>query len=408
MFRSISRCRICKNKDLRVVLDLGTQYLSGHFPTPNSKFNLKAPLVLVKCNGSNFCGLVQLKHSCNLDLLYGNNYGYRSGLNKSMVEHLKAKVNKIVDLGILQDKDLVIDIGSNDGTTLNLYPNRKLELIGIDPTGSKFKKFYKKDSKLISDFFDKNFFKKHNIKKKAKVITSFSMFYDLEDPIGFAKNIYKFLDPEGIWITEQSYLPLMLEANSFDTVCHEHLEYYTLRQFDWIAKEANLKIISVEINNINGGSFSVSFAKKSSSFKTQKSYSIIKSKYEIKRKINNLKTYKKFHENIIKQKNKFLKFIGDNKNKKIFLLGASTKGNVLLQYYGIDNKLIPYVGEVNPDKFNCITPGSEIPIIDQKKILAMKPNFLVILPWHFKDFFLNEKKLRNIKKIFPLPRFEII
>jgi hypothetical protein len=207
---------------------------------------------------------VQLRQSYDLAEMYGMNYGYRSGLNASMVAHLHSKVAKILALNILKPEDLVIDIGSNDATTLRAYPQDQYQLAGIDPTGIKFAEYYPENIKLIPEFFSADAVAKALDGKKAKVITSFSMFYDLEDPIAFAKEIEGALADDGIWVFEQSYLPAMIRTNSFDTICHEHLEFYALKQIMLIAKAASLKVLDVEFNDVNGGSFSITAAKESS------------------------------------------------------------------------------------------------------------------------------------------------
>ena len=265
MYKTISRCRICQGDELADVMSLGEQFLTGVFPKSKSEKITRGPVDLVKCSSNKGCGLVQLKQSFDLDEMYGSNYGYRSGLNSSMVYHLKSKVENILSLGILEDDDLIIDIGSNDATTLRAYPQEKYQLVGIDPTGIKFSSYYPDKIRLIPEFFSAKAISNIFPEKKAKIITAFSMFYDLEDPISFAKEIEAALDEEGIWIFEQSYLPAMLRTNSFDTICHEHLEFYALKQIMWIAESAGLKVLDVEFNEINGGSFSISAAKVNSS-----------------------------------------------------------------------------------------------------------------------------------------------
>src|SRR5258708_5532240 len=223
--RATKQCRICGSAELTTVLNLGSQALTGVFPKTKSQPVASGPLELVKCSGEDKCGLVQLRHSYDLDELYGMNYGYRSGLNASMVRHLHAKVQRILTAGILAPGDLVLDIGSNDSTTLRAYPERTYQLVGVDPTGKKFSHFYPSHVDLIPDFFSADIVRRKLSERRAKIITSFSMFYDLEDPIAFMREIASCLDDDGIWVFEQSYLPAMLRTNSFDTVCHEHLEF---------------------------------------------------------------------------------------------------------------------------------------------------------------------------------------
>jgi hypothetical protein len=408
-YTEINACRICGNTNLITVFDLGVQYLTGVFPK-NENIITSGPVTLIKCHGDDFCGLLQLKQSYNLDEMYGENYGYRSGLNLSMVNHLKNKVEKIFNYNNLKSGDLVIDIGSNDGTTLGFYPDNLL-LIGIDPTGEKFKNYYKENITLLPNYFSSNLILDKYPNKKAKVITSFSMFYDLEDPIKFASEICAILDPiEGVWIFEQSYMPSMLEKNSYDTICHEHLEFYSLKQIHYITEKAGLKIIDVEFNDINGGSFSVTASVKSSRYIPNSSHIHDIFNKEILMNLNSLIPYEKFKSNSEKNKSDLINFVLKVKkdNKNIFGIGASTKGNVLLQYCNFTIEDLPYIGDVNPDKFNSFTPGSMIPIIDEDIILKMNPDYLIILPWHFKNFFITNPKFKGISLIFPFPNLEII
>jgi len=411
MYSKVSACRICGNPQLEPILDLGEQMLTGVFP--KSKDPLAAtvgPLQLVKCMGdATKCGLVQLAHSYDLSEMYGLNYGYRSGLNKSMVSHLHAKVGRILSLLHLEAGDLIIDIGSNDGTTLAAYPKLGLDLVGVDPTGIKFKPFYQDHIQLIPDFFSADLIEQKFPNKKAKVITSFSMFYDLEDPIDFMKNIHRVLADDGIWVFEQSYLPTMIETNSFDTVCHEHLEFYCLKQIQFMAKKVGFKIIDVEFNNVNGGSFSITVQKTAKPEEILPQISAILQK-EIDQDYDALNLFSDFASRTKSAKETLLNFLEKAKkeNKVVAALGASTKGNVLLQYCGLTQDDITCVGEVNDEKFSCYTPGSWLPIVPENELLALKPDYLIILPWHFKSFFIGNEKFLGCKLVFPLPTLEVV
>jgi hypothetical protein len=413
MVKKISKCRICGNKELIPVVDLGEQYLTGIFPISelHAKKITKGPLRLVKCHSkNNCCGLLQLEHSYDLDEMYGDNYGYRSGLNKSMVEHLHNKVHKILSIVDLDSDDLVIDIGSNDGTTLSAY-NKNLTLIGIDPTGNKFKEFYPDYIKIIPDFFTDALVRSRYPDKKAKIVTSFSMFYDLESPQDFVNQISNILDSEtGLWVFEQSYMPSMIEKNSYDTICHEHLEYYGISQIIWLLDKANMKIIDVETNDINGGSFSISAAHNSSIY-TVNSDSINRL-VSLEKDMNlfEIKPYLDFQLKIDESRDKLRGFFAKIKENgmNVSALGASTKGNVILQYCGIDSKQIDNIGEVNDKKYGALTPGSMIPIKPEEDVLNTNPDYLLVLPWHFKEFFLKSSKFKGRKLIFPLPELEII
>lgn len=411
MYSQINACRVCGNQALERVVDLGEQYLTGVFPHhKNMEKITKGPLRLVKCHGENVCGLLQLEHTYSLPEMYGENYGYRSGLNQSMVQHLKAKVQRITTTSKLSPGDLVIDIGSNDGTTLGFYPEH-LDLVGVDPTGNKFKKYYAPQVKLIPDFFSARLVTEKFGAKKAKVVSSFSMFYDLEAPVVFARDIASVLDPkDGIWVFEQSYMPLMLEMNSYDTICHEHLEYYGLKQVMWIAEATGMRIIDVETNDVNGGSFSVVAALKTSDHvpNSEKINKMLDS--EKKAQLDSVIPYQEFAERIRDSKVKLLAFLAKAKSegKKVSGLGASTKGNVVLQYCAITESEVQNIADVNPDKFGAYAPGCAIPIEDEKKVLAQNPDYLLVLPWHFRPFFLKNPAFRGRNLVFPLPEIEVV
>lgn len=410
MVEILKKCRICGGENFETIMSLGHQLMTGIFPKSEEEDVTGGPVDLIRCSSDQGCGLVQLKQSYNLNEMYGLNYGYRSGLNPSMVSHLHSKVDKILSLNILKQGDLIIDIGSNDATTLKRYPRDHYKLVGIDPTGIKFSSYYPPEISLIPDFFSAETVNKASHGTKAKVITAFSMFYDLEDPISFAKEISGALDKEGIWVFEQSYMPAMLKTNSFDTICHEHLDFYGLTQIEWILDVAGLKVIDVEFNDINGGSFSVTAALKESI--RPKNIDLIEKILSEEKALglNTSAPYDAFKARVNKEKDKFLKFLIGAKQdgKKVCGLGASTKGNVLLQYYGITKDLICQIGEVNEDKFGSFTPGTLIPLVPESVVLDSNPDYIVILPWHFKEFFINLPALKGSKLVFPLPKFEII
>lgn len=408
MFHKIKKCRVCGNSNLITVLDLGNQYLSGFFPK-QIDFNMyRGPLKLVKCDESTGgCGHVQLEHTFNLPTMYGDDYGYRSGLNSSMVNHLKNKCDKICQQIDLKDGDIVVDIAGNDGTFLGFFPST-LKLVSIDPTSEKFSKYYSDHVNYIADFFSKKVFNDFFGDTSAKLVTSFSMFYDLEDPCEFARQVNYILDPEeGIWVLEQSYMPEMLRVNSFDTVCHEHLSYYGIRQLKYIMDQSNFKIIDFEFNDINGGSISIVVANKSSKYDecTERLNSLIQQELDLK--LNTVEPWQEFAKRIAECEKKFHQIISDVKSLglKVAALGASTKGNVTLQTWNLD--CIEVVGDVNPDKHGSFTPGTWIPIKDEDTVLS-KYDVFVILPWHFRKFFVNNDKFKGKKLVFPLPNPELI
>lgn len=410
-YKKVEKCRICGNPHLECVLDLGEQMLTGVFPHKVGEDVTSGPLRLVKCmGGEDVCGLLQMAHSYDLGEMYGENYGYRSGLNASMVAHLHNKVKKILTQVDLREGDLVVDIGSNDSTTLQAYPSKGTELVGIDPTGIKFHKYYPSHIQLIPDFFSSALLKERFPGKKAKVVTSFSMYYDLEAPMAFMQEVHDVLADDGVWVFEQSYMPTMLETNSYDTVCHEHLEFYALRQIKWMADRVGFTILDVEFNDVNGGSFSVTVSKSLKNKNTVMPSVQAILLDERTKGLDTLTPYLAFAERVAQSKRDLLEFIktAQTAGKTVAALGASTKGNVLLQYCGLTEHEISFVGEVNQEKFGCYTPGTWIPIIPETELLAKNPDYLIVLPWHFRRFFEANNKLAGMTLVFPLPAIEAV
>jgi hypothetical protein len=408
--QTIEKCRICGSTELETVMSLGTQHLTGRFPRQADEAVTAGPVDLVRCAAAGGCGLVQLLQSYDLSEMYGANYGYRSGLNPSMVRHLQAKVARILGMNVLRPGDLVIDIGSNDATTLRAYPEGQFTLLGIDPSAAKFAHHYPAHVNLVVDFFSAAAVQKSTGGRKAKVITSFSMFYDLEDPVQFAREICASLDEDGIWVFEQSYLPAMLRANAFDTICHEHLEFYALRQIMWIAEAAALKILAVEFNDVNGGSASIMAAKAESRHEADATSIAAILDAEREMGVDDGRAFHGFRARVEQERQRLMQYLRQCRadGKRVCGLGASTKGNVLLQYYGIDTALVEAIGEVNDDKFGAFTPGTRIPIRSEAEVLASKPDALLVLPWHFRDYFVNNPELKGRELVFPLPTFEVV
>jgi len=407
-YTRIERCRICGSTHLDRVLDLGEQMLTGVFPKSRDASATTGPLRLAKCAaGESSCGLLQLAHSYDLGEMYGDNYGYRSGLNASMVAHLRRKVERISGLVRLAPGDLVVDIGSNDGTTLAAYPP-ELTLVGIDPTGSKFRQYYPPHVELIPDFFSAALVRERFGERRAKVVTSFSMFYDLEAPMDFMRQVHEVLAHDGIWVFEQSYMPAMLDTNSYDTVCHEHLEFYGLSQIQWMAERVGLQIVDVEFNDVNGGSFSVTAKRAPVGAPALPAVREILDR-EAEAGLHTLAPFRAFEARVQQSRERLRAFVADAKarGERVAALGASTKGNVLLQYCGFTADDLVAVGEVNPDKFGAFTPGSFIPIVPETDLLASDPDYLLVLPWHFRAFFEGSKAFDGRTLVFPLPELSV-
>ncbi len=409
-YREISSCRISGSRHLITVLDLGDHVLTGVFPKTTNDPITKGPLQLVWCPDSR---LLQLRHSYEPSEMYGENYGYRSGLNQSMVHHLCEKVRYLERLLPLGQGDVVLDIGSNDATTLKSYSNKSICRVGVDPTGNKFAGYYSDEVILIPEFFAASLYKM-KISKPAKIVTSIAMFYDLEDPVDFARQVASILADDGIWHFEQSYMPSMLRLNSYDTICHEHLEYYSLGVIKRIIDAADLKLVDVVMNAINGGSFAVTVAKKSNaSIRVNNSVIDWLLGQEDRMGLSSPRPYRDFEERVFRHRDDLVRLVRslNADGKRILGYGASTKGNVVLQFCGFTTQDIAVIADVNPDKFNCYTPGTHIPIVSEEIARSMRPDYFLVLPWHFKEGILRREKeflASGGRMIFPFPEIEIV
>ena len=408
-YKKIKYCRICKSKKLITVLDLGLQSYTGKFPK-SDKINIsKTPLAISLCL---VCKFVQLSHDFNNNYLYNLEYGYESGINSTMKNHLTKFVKKVSKLKKIKKDSLVVDIASNDGTLLNAYKNNPIKL-GIDPILNRFKRNYKRIKYKIPNFFSYAEFAKLKIKKKADIITAFAVFYDIKDPNKFLSDIKMCLDKNGIFVIEQSNLAYMIKLNSFDTICQEHLGFYSTDVIENLMTNNNLKIFDHEYNPSNGGSSRYYIThKENDNIKVNNKNIKNAKKFEKNFRLDQIKTYKNFEKKIFNIKKKTQNIIKKivNSKKIIHGYGASTKGNVILQYLNINNKQIEFISDRNPFKYNRCTPGTKIKIISEEKSRNLNPDYYFVLPWHFKKEILKREKSTiksGSKFIFPLPELKI-
>ena len=409
-YTEIDNCRISDSRDLRIVLDLGIQELTGVFPKDSNEPITAGPLQLAWCPDSD---LLQLKQSYDLAEMYGDNYGYRSGLNASMVGHLQTKAREIQRFISLNAGDLVVDVGSNDATFLKSYDVPGIQRVGIDPTGRKFRRFYEEGIELIPDFFSADVFRSQHGDKKARILTSIAMFYDLEDPTSFVRDVASILADDGIWHFEQSYMPSMLRTNAYDTICHEHLEYYTLGVVKKLLESCGLKVLDVQMNAVNGGSFAVTAGKQNNPLSPNDVVIEWLLRQEERMGLSTIEPYEHFSKRVFEHRDNLTDLVRGlvADGKKVVGYGASTKGNVLLQFCGITEADIPCIAEVNEEKFGKFTPGTRIPIVSEEEARAMNPDYFLVLPWHFKAGILARERefhANGGKFIFPLPEIEIV
>lgn len=407
----IGRCRICGGEHLEEVFALGDLVSCGAFSIKGQPDPTSAPLQLKQCAS---CGLVQLAHNFDGNDLFRISYGYRSGLNESMVRHLREIAFNVKNRVAFSPGDIVLDIGSNDGTLLSFYESEQgIRRLGIDPTIAKFKSYYQPGIETVEDFFSAAQYRKSVGDRQAKAITSIAMLYDLPDPNAFVGDIASVLAPDGLWVFEQSYLPLMVERGSFDTICHEHLEYYGMHQINDLLARHGLRAFDVRVNDVNGGSFQIWGCHRSGPFPTNAAaVDLLLRKERLEGYLGKqpLESLRSNAEAVRRQALDFLEHCLAS-GKIVHGYGASTKGNTLLQYFGITSRLLPVIADRNPDKDGARTPGTGIPIISEERSRAAKPDYYFVLPWHFRDAFLERERAfieRGGKFVFPLPVFDVV
>lgn len=397
----LKKCKVCGSEDLTEVLTLNEQYLSPTFVTSNKDnplAEIKSPLTLVLCDKSkseNNCGLLQLKEITDADLLY-KDYFYRTATNDTMRKDLKELVDQVISIVKPADQSIVVDIGSNDCTMLNFYDD-KFNLVGFEPAQNI--KFIDKGKniKIINSYFNSKNFKETFPSKKAKIITSCAMFYDLEDPLLFVKDIEEILDEDGVWCCQISYLDSMIRFNNFYDICHEHLSYYSLESFEYLINKLNLKLFYAETNSVNGGSIRLYICKKNSKkfekLELTEKLNFLR-KEEKKLKLTQSKTFLNFEKTVSNLRAKTIKFVDKIiKNKKIVLaLGASTKGNIILQHFNLTKEKIPFISERNPDKVGLKCLGSDIELISEERARNINPEAFIVLPWNFKKEIVEREK----------------
>jgi hypothetical protein len=406
----VAACRICGGNKLIQIIDFGNIALTGVFEKNGNSVPLE-PMILVRCDD---CSYVQLAHTYRSEALYGESYGYESHLNKSMVDHLQQKAS-ILERKYLDNSSnrIVVDIASNDGTFLSGFGSDDLIKIGIDPLIAVVSDYYPAGSHKITSFFNsKAYFDKFD--KPARLVTSMSVLYDLDDPIAFAKEIFSVLEDSGIWHSEQSYLPTMVETMSYDTVCHEHSSYFSLHDLKRIFDASGFKILEASLNSVNGGSIAISAIKSTEPVKHDPFVKLLLDK-EIADGYQDGSRLARFAEDAEKHRTQLWNLVNDYKKAGFVIkgLGASTKGNVLLQWLNLDTEIITSIGEVNPRKFGRRTPGTNIPIVDEKDVLSSDPKntIILVLPWHFRDG-MTRRAAEFLKDggrlLYPLPDIQLV
>jgi len=395
-----THCRLCGSDKLEFVFSIGDLYINDFVTADRVGRGLTAPLDLMVCNT---CTLIQLQHTAPQELLYSRRYWYRSGVTDTMRTALRDVSSAIEAIVDLKPGDAVLDIGANDGTLLASYSRTGLVKIGCEPADNLIELLRKNTEYVMHDFWSYESYLEHTARWKAgkcKAITALGMFYDLEDPNKFISDAAKALAPDGIFVAQLMCLASMLEKNDLGNICHEHIEYYSLESLRFLFENNGLEIFKIEENDVNGGSYRIfarHFDKGSIPFSEKSTKADLLA----------------FKQRIDDNKKKCVDFIRGEvaKGKTVYVYGASTKGNIILQYYGLDAKLITAAAERSPEKYGRYTVGSWIPIIPEDEARSKQPDYFLVLPWaFFKEFYDREVdwRARGGKFIVPLPEFRIV
>jgi len=394
------RCRLCGSEALEELFSIGNQYINDFVPADRVGQGLRAPLDLVMCEK---CTLIQLRHTAEQELLYTRHYWYRSGVTDTMRQALRdvsAEVETMVDL---RSGDVVLDIGANDGTLLATYATPGLVKVGCEPANNLIDALREHTPHVIHDFWSAQVYEDHARRwgiGKARVITALGMFYDLEQPGDFIGAAREALAPDGVFVAQLMCLASMLKQNDVGNICHEHIEYYSLESLRYLFESNGLEIFKVEENDVNGGSYRI--------FGRHLDGGSIP--FDEKFTAADLHA---FHQRIDDNRDRCVAFIRDEvaKGKTVYIYGASTKGNTILQYYGLDSSLITAASERSPEKWGRYTVGSWIPIVSEDAARAAQPDYFLVLPWaFFNEFYARESKwrARGGKFIVPLPEFRVV
>jgi len=413
-FKEIKACRICGNQDFLPIIDLGSQVLSGIFPDKDDVVVPSTPLDVLKCDDSSSpeaCGLVQLRHSADVEEMYGTTYGYYSSLSASMVTHLNTILEKLSNFQTLERGDYVLDIGCNDGTLLGLISTPGVHRVGIDPSSKKFLEKFDDDISVICDFFSHDLVQKKVPDASFSQITAIAMFYDLDEPGAFLRGVSELLAEDGIWALELAYLPSMLSNLVYDQICHEHVTYPSFRQIERLANDADLRVLDVSLNDVNGGSFLIVGCRSdNSSYIENSSVESIRIGEKALKERSELNIFAERVEEHKRDVRQFLLTAAEN-GQTVMGYGASTKGNIVLNHCEVGRDLISAVCDANPEKWGRVTPGSKIPIISKEEMRARKPDILFVLIWHFYEEVLKDEErfIREGGKIvFDLPRIHTV
>ena len=411
-YKTITACRVCNSPDLTPLFSLGTQYVSDFVPADKVHGGVQCPIELVLCRE---CTLVQLKHTAPQDFLYTRHYWYRSGVTQTMREALADVARAACERVKLEPGDVVLDIGANDGTLLRFFPDGCVR-VGVEPADNLATPESYRGLKLIHDFWSyeawNNGWYSADPPGKAKIVTALGMLYDLEDPNEFIRDVARVLHPEGVFIAQLMCLKQTLDRGDVGNFAHEHLEFYSYRSLRELFERHGLTIFDIEENNVNGGSYRV-YAKHAKSWWSNSPNTVAVEKREADMRLHDPDAYVAFRSQIESNRRRCHAFIADEvaRGKRVYVLGASTKGNVILQHFGLDHTLIEGASDRSPEKNGLYTIGTGIKIVSEEEARAANPDYFLCLPYAFRNELMQrESKWREGggKFIFPLPSFEVV
>lgn len=375
-FNTIVTCRVCHSEKLTPIIRIKPQFIASTFVKTNKdnpKSKIKIPMTAMLCGK---CGLVQLKETVEPDLLY-EQYFYRSHVTKTMSRDLKTVVDDALSRVSVKSGDAVLDIGCNDGTMISMFPDN-LKRVGIDPAKNIDWSHLDKNITVVNDYFPCDALKKY----RFKVVTSTAMFYDLNDPNKAVRDIKEILADDGVLCIQVSYLYDTIKDMNFYDFCHEHLEYYSLKSITHLMSRNGMQVFDASTNAVNGGSLRILVAKKEAKRPVSDSVQYLLLR-ERALHLEDPETYHIFEKLISYTTTRVREYIGRQKGLTIGL-GASTKGNVLLQMCGITKKILPYISERNPEKVGLHTLGDDIELISEERARDLKPSCVFVIPWNFK------------------------
>jgi hypothetical protein len=380
--KNISKCRICDNTGLIDVIHIYDQFLSPTFVKTNQDnplSDIKVSQTITLCDG---CGLVQMRETVNPDLLY-KQYFYRTATNDTMKRDLQKVVKFAMANTSLNADDIVVDIGANDCTMIQWFPS-SAKRFGVEPAENIDWSNVDKSVSIINDYFNRGALTKRIGQDKVKIFTSCAMFYDIDDPNTFVKTIKDTLDVNGVFIIQLSYIVSMIKNINFYDICNEHLSYYSLETLNNLMNLHDLEIYDAIENNVNGGSALVAITHKGQRDKTARYKDLLR--IEKGFNLHDPETFKNFYGKVMEIKSKvssYIKRITDS-NNQVIGLGASTKGNMLLQLFDLDKSIISCISERNKDKVGLRTLGTDIPLISEEEARERNPSCMLVLPWYFK------------------------